>query len=70
MLLQNQDLNSGAGEQIPSIIPAGPPPAIQHYSRPLDTWAPRREAVILSGRPLDLALPVDLQLEIASVQRR
>ena len=30
VLLQNDDVNAGAGERKPSIIPAGPPPVTQH----------------------------------------
>ena len=72
MLLRNQELNSGAGDQIHSIIPAGTAardtdfPASGHLGR----QGPGPQAIIVSRRPLDLALLVDVQLEIASVRRR
>ena len=46
MLLQHHDTDSGAGQQNPSIIPAGPPPAIQHCVAMLESAIP----VSLDGR--------------------
>jgi hypothetical protein len=73
MLLQNQDLNSGAGERCPSIIPAGPPPAIRLAPRPLDIWAARgqgRKPLSFPVVPWILLPLFNVQPGIAFVRRR
>ena len=72
MVLQNQDLNSGGtGDAQYHSNRAAPRdtacfPASGHLSR----QGPGPQAIIVSSRPSDLALLVDVQLEIAAVRRR